>query len=654
MSDFEPPPLTAEVMDLSPDQLLIAIGKVKAAAFHPEIAQSVMVVNAAAKTLLDVRQQICKFGASMPKLRRFLGVVPDKEGRTDSTKKDGNDVAVLSIGDEVKDDEPIVISDKMDQDKDQESSDASHTTDSDEGQMDETKGSSDKDGEKKKGRHNHGRRGKDDFPEAEQRYFVHPDFDHSGCSCPECLDTKVYLMGALGGGIRFTGQSSTRATGLNYEIWRCGGCSAYFPAPLPPTIQNDGGTSRVGYSAAAIISISKYLYGTPWARQERIGAMMEIDLPDSTQCEQSYRVAKAGMPVYGRFFIEAALAGLFYSDDTGNKILNLKFEQKVRRTTGETVTRTGVHTACVVAVLPDGKEIVIYKTAIIHAGELMDEVLINRPKELPAPYHMSDGHAANPPTVRPVISGECNCHARRKVEDKQASWRKVWDYVKSIYKHVYKIEKQAKTQQLSSEDRMALHHCESLPIMKAMFQWMQDCLNNKTVEPNSNLGNVFEYFLVREKGLTAFCFHPGFPLDNNHCENAQKLVALHRKNAEYFRTLRGACVGDVIMSLGATLERCGGNILHYLIALQRYEAEVADRPQDFMPWNYIETVKKLEQHLPVQRWCEVSEAEFRERQIRLRSPKAWGNAKKGGGEAHAAGNEEAKPPNFTASTGSPK
>ena len=109
-------------MDLSPDQLLIARGKVKAAAFHPEIAQSVMVVNAAAKTLLDVRQQICKFGASMPKLRRFLGVVPDKEGRTDSTKKDGNDVAVLSIGDEVKDDEPIVISDKMDQDKDQESS----------------------------------------------------------------------------------------------------------------------------------------------------------------------------------------------------------------------------------------------------------------------------------------------------------------------------------------------------------------------------------------------------------------------------------------------------------------------------------------------------------------------------------------------------
>ena len=48
MSDFEPPPLTAEVMDLSPDQLLIAIGTVKAAAFHPEIAQAVMVVNAAA------------------------------------------------------------------------------------------------------------------------------------------------------------------------------------------------------------------------------------------------------------------------------------------------------------------------------------------------------------------------------------------------------------------------------------------------------------------------------------------------------------------------------------------------------------------------------------------------------------------------------
>ncbi len=654
------PPAAEDVVDVSPAQLLIAIHKVQVASFHPEIAPFIKVVTNAAKTMLDVQQILSKHGASVPQVRRFLGIPTPKKGSVNGTKKDGDDVTAPN---ETKTDEHGSAQDCPSPEPGTEGGDQDDIKDgkppndnaggarappgsnnqgkSDKGQDEDTNGKNDngkndngkndngKDDEKKKGRHEHGRRGKDDFPNALQRYFVHPDFDGPGCTCPECLEARVYLMGAIGGGIRFTGQSNLNTTGLNYEIWRCGDCGSHFPAPLAPDIRNDGGHSRVGFSAASTIAIGKYLYGTPWARQERIGVMLDVELPATTQCEQSFRVAKAASPVYERFFIEAALAFLFFSDDTGNKILGLKFEEKVRRTTGKTVTRTGVHTACVVAVLANGTEIVIYKTAIIHAGELMDEVLVHRPKELPPPFHMSDGHVANPPTQCRVVSGECNAHARRKVEDKQTQWQQVWKYVKSVYKHVYKIEAQTKHEKLNPHDRMMRHRSDCLPKMKEMFTWMQKLLNDKVVDPNSGLGGVFEYFLIREKGLTAFCFYPGFPIDNNRCENAQKLVALHRKNAEYFRTLRGACAGDVIMSLGATMQRNGGNIHNYLINLQRYEAEVAKRPQDFMPWNYLETVKKLEAAAPPPpRWREVSEAEFLERQVRLRSKQAWGKAKK--------------------------
>ena len=678
-----PPPAAEDVIDISPEQLLVAVSKVKAAMFHPEIAPSVAVVNAAAKTMLDVQQMLSKRGASVPQLRRFLGVPTPRKGSTNGTKKDGDDVPAPTetkpdegesdesepdneaneeaaqdcpppeVGaevpqDDTKDGKPPDDSaggappgsnngaqdgkppdNNANADEAQAPPGSNQNNNNDKGEGNDTKGSKNgENDEEKKGRDEHGRRGKADFPNALQRFFAHPDFDGPGCRCPDCLESRVFLMGAVGGGIRFTGQSNLYTTGLNYEIWRCGGCGSHFPAPLAPDIKNDGGTSRVGYSAAATIAVQKYLFGTPWARQERIGAMLDVEMPATTQCEQSFRVAKAALPVYERLFIEAALAYLFFTDDTGNKILGVKLEVKVRRTTGKSVVRTGIHTACVVAVLPDGREIVLYKTAIIHAGELLDEVLVHRKKGLPPPFHMSDGHVANPPTECRVISGECNSHARQKIKEKQTSWQMVWKYVKSVYEHVYGIEDKAKEQKLNPQDRMMLHRRESLPKMREMFTWMQKLLNDQVVDPNSELGKTFEYFLIREKGLTAFCFYPGFPIDNNRCESAQKLVALHRKNAEYFRSLRGACAGDVIMSLGATMQRCGGNIHEYLVVLQRYEEEVAKRPEDFLPWNYRETVKKLEAAAPPQRWREVSEAEFLDRQVRLRSKRAWGKAKK--------------------------
>ncbi len=48
---------------------------------------------------------------------------------------------------------------------------------------------------------------------------------------------------------------------------------------------------------------------------------------------------------------------------------------------------------------------------------------------------------------------------------------------------------------------------------------------------------------------TLFLREQGAPLDNNVCERALKKAILHRKNARFCRTLNGARVGDVFMSL---------------------------------------------------------------------------------------------------------
>ncbi len=45
----------------------------------------------------------------------------------------------------------------------------------------------------------------------------------------------------------------------------------------------------------------------------------------------------------------------------------------------------------------------------------------------------------------------------------------------------------------------------------------------------------------------------GAPLDNNICERALKLAVLQRKNALFYKTTRGAAVGDRLMSV---IETC--------------------------------------------------------------------------------------------------
>ena len=61
---------------------------------------------------------------------------------------------------------------------------------------------------------------------------------------------------------------------------------------------------------------------------------------------------------------------------------------------------------------------------------------------------------------------------------------------------------------------------------------------------------------------------------------------LHRKNALFYRTLKGARVGDIFMSLTHTAELNHVAPFEYLVAIQRHADTVAAHPGAWMPWNY--------------------------------------------------------------------
>jgi hypothetical protein len=86
--------------------------------------------------------------------------------------------------------------------------------------------------------------------------------------------------------------------------------------------------------------------------------------------------------------------------------------------------------------------------------------------------------------------------------------------------------------------------------------------------------------------LTLFLRVAGAPLDNNICEQVLKRAILHRKNSLFYRTVHGALIGDIFMSLIHTCVLGGIDPFGYLVALQKNYHDVFKNPRNWMPWNY--------------------------------------------------------------------
>lgn len=143
---------------------------------------------------------------------------------------------------------------------------------------------------------------------------------------------------------------------------------------------------------------------------------------------------------------------------------------------------------------------------------------------------------------------------------------------------------------MSPRDRLRFHQEHSGPVMERLRAWLQDQFEQKRVEPNSGLGSAITYMLKHWERLTLFLREGEAPLDSNKVEASLKRAILHRKNSMFYKTLKGAHVGDVFMSLIHSAELNQVNPFEYLVALQRYHALAEENPEEWMPWNYADTL----------------------------------------------------------------
>jgi len=452
---------------------------------------------------------------------------------------------------------------------------------------------------KKKKPKGHGRNGASAYTGAERVPVALKELA-TGDVCPCCPNGKGKVYPSSEGPkrlVRLRGEAPVKAKVWELERLRCNLCGEVFTAEAPVA----AGREKYDASVGAIIAVLKYGCGFPFYRLEQLQSNFGVPLAASTQWGIVSEAAAQLRPVFDELRRQAANGKLLHNDDTSMRVLELMKENRQHATRGDPdelvdqdnwkqnqkqnkKKRTGMFTTGIVSVT-DEHEIAIFNTGREHAGESLAELMKERTSAKP-PLQMCDALSRNIPKEFETILGNCLTHARRYFVKVVEAFPEQCLFVIKILRDVYEHDEKTREQKISPEKRLDYHKEHSAPLMETLHEWLESQFSDKLVEPNSSLGQAIQYMLNHWSKLTLFLRVPGAPLDNNICERTLKQAILHRKNALFYKTLNGAAVGDLFMSVIHTCRLPGVNALDYLTELLQHAEQAALEPNKWMPWNY--------------------------------------------------------------------
>jgi hypothetical protein len=427
----------------------------------------------------------------------------------------------------------------------------------------------------------HGRNGAESYKGADKVEIKHDTLKPKD-QCPECLKGKLYEIKTPKTVVRITGQSPLRATVFELQRLRCNLCGEVFTANALTGI----GEEKYDEESGAMIALLKYGSGLPFNRLEQLQASLGVPLPASTQWDILESVVDKIHPIFTEHQFQAAQGDVVYNDDTVMKILQLMKENKDS-------PRKGMFSSGIVSTRGDNK-IALFFTGRKHAGENLRDVLTKRKPGMGPPIQMCDALSRNTSDEFNKLLSNCLSHGRRNFVDIIWNFPEECAHVLEELKKVYKNDALTKQMNLTPDERLAFHQQNSKTIMDGLSEWFKSMIEDKKVEPNSGLGKAINYMRKHWNELTLFLRVAGAPLDNNICERALKKAILHRKNSLFYKTERGAYVGDLFMSLIHTCSLCQVNPFDYLTQLQKHSSLLSLDPSQWMPWNYKEAIPSVE------------------------------------------------------------
>lgn len=437
-------------------------------------------------------------------------------------------------------------------------------------------------------RKGHGRHSAESYTTAEVIKVSH-DVLYSGAACLEVDCTgRVYLWNKPSNVIRLLGQSMVRVVRYEREVYRCNLCLSLFTAALPESCGQDKYTD----SLKAVLAVNHYVFGLPFYRIAKYHQSQGIPLPTSNQFTCMEQVFNAVIPVYRALQSAAANGELIQFDDTTARIQSLIKENQQ----GSETDRRGIFTTVILSRVGEQK-IILTLTGRSHAGENMTALLGHRDVNLDKVILMSDAlsrnRIKNPEIAERTKVSYCLVHARRYFFECKETYPKVCEPVLKWIGQVYAHEAHCKRKGYTPEQRLWYHREYSKPVMEELSRFLDNCIKQQYVEPNSSGGRAIKYMQNHFHELTLFLSVAGAVLDNNESEQLIKVApVMYRKNSQQYHTQYGALIGDVLMSLLFTAQHAGVDPVDYLQCLLRHREALSGCADDWLPWYYKATLQR--------------------------------------------------------------
>ena len=181
----------------------------------------------------------------------------------------------------------------------------------------------------------------------------------------------------------------------------------------------------------------------------------------------------------------------------------------------------------------------------------------------------------------------CNAHARRKFEPIAQSnkGKGIAKEAMRFFKELYKVEREAKKNQMTPELRHQLRQEKSKPLMEAFNTWVNKVYPSTL--PQSPLGKALNYCIKYRAGLMRFLEDGRLEIDNNLTEQEIKPLVIARKNFLFCASIEGAEALCLHLSLIRTAKLHNLDPYHYYVMLLKNipHCRTVEDYEKLLPWN---------------------------------------------------------------------
>ena len=193
---------------------------------------------------------------------------------------------------------------------------------------------------------------------------------------------------------------------------------------------------------------------------------------------------------------------------------------------------------------------------------------MTRSKEVPKAFFKNyggilhtDGYVAYEKDIgtKTLIHACCLAHSRRKfieaikVQTKAKASDPKLERVVALMDNLFAIDREAREQQLSLDDRHALRQERAPAILAELQALLFEMKASGSILPKSIAGKAISYTLARWEKLTRFMEHPVIELSTNWAENSMRPIAIGRKN---WLHLGSKEAGPKIAAIFSIVESC--------------------------------------------------------------------------------------------------